>query len=287
MDTHSPMAGLNRFENVLLLVAIFGTGCPIDPKTVGEDTAADGEGDGEGDDGSASADDDGESSDDGPTVSGGSEDDASDDGEWDDCAGRACGDFCHVCDPEDPECGEPGTFTVCSPEGTCEIWENWDVDPCPGTGVEADVESTLTNVGGCYDMTVYATNEELDVALHVRVPGLASEAVASGQPIMREYVADNPEIVVELTAGSNLLAETCTDVLEDPPTLTELWRPQLGEEGGPGTVSITVEVVDDAPLADITLTDVNFHRVDYDGLDPDIQIESLVLEDVNVQLVPG
>ncbi len=278
---------------VLVALALVGTACPLDPKTVGDESATnDGEGDGEGDDGSASADD---GDDDGPTVSGGSEsgsgDDASDDGEWDDCAGKMCGAFCQVCDESDPECSLPGTFTVCTPEGTCEIWPEWDVDPCPGTGVEMGVESTLTNIGGCYDMTVYATNEDLDVALHVRAPGLASEAEQTGEPVVREYAADDPELVLELTAGSNLLAETCTDVLEDPPTIEELWRPRFWEEKGPGTVSIVVEVVatenGDIPLADITLTDVNFYRVDYDGLEPDIQIESLVLEDVNVQLVPG
>lgn len=278
------MIGLNRFTNLSILLALVGTGCPLDPKTVGEETGSASEGD----DGSATT---GDDSGDGPSVSGSSDgDDGSDDGEWDDCADRVCGESCYPCDPDDPQCGLPGTLTVCTPEGTCEIWPEWDVDPCPGTGVEADVESTLTNVGGCSDMTVWATNEELDVALHVRVLGLVAEAQKSGEPVVREYAADDPELLLELTAGSDLLAETCTDFVEVPPTIVERWRPRLWEKMGPGTVSIRVDMVStengDVPLADVTLTDVNFGRLDYEGHDPDIQIETLTLEDVDVHQQP-
>jgi hypothetical protein len=280
------MIGLNRFTRLSILLALVGTGCPLDPKTVGEETGAGSEGD----DGSATTDG-GDGDDDDPSASTSSNgDDGSDDGEWDDCADRACGESCYVCDPDDPQCGLPGTLTVCTPAGTCEIWPQWDVDPCPGTGVESDVESTLTNVGGCFDVTVYATNEDLDVALHVRALGVAAEAQKSGEPVVRAYAADDPELLLELTAGSNLLAETCTDFVEDPPTIVERWRPRFWEEQGPGTVSIRVEMVStengDVPLADITLTDVNFGRLDYDGLDPDIQIEALTFEDVDVHHQP-
>jgi hypothetical protein len=274
-----------------ILLTLVGPGCPLPAKTVGEESGAnDGEGDGEGEDDSASADDD-DGDDEAPTGSDG-DDDGSDDGEWDDCAGRECGVFCYVCDPDDPECGLPGTFTVCTPAGTCEIWGEWDVDPCPGSGVETGVESTLTNIGGCVDTTVYATTPERDVALHLHVDGLIAEAEASGAPVVREYAADDPEIELELTAGADLLALTCTDAIGDPPTIDEQWRPRFWEDKGPGTVSITVEIVateqGDVPLADVTLTGVNFGRVDeFDGLDPDIVLEQLVLEDVNVGLMPG
>jgi hypothetical protein len=289
--------------SILLALALVGPGCPLNPKTVGEESGAnDGEGDGEGEDDSGSADDDDDDGDDdGPTVSGGSGssdgseddgsvDDGNDDGAWDDCEGEVCGTYCYPCDPEDPECALPGTMTVCTPEGTCEAWGEWDVDPCPGSGVESGVETTLTNIGGCADMFVYATDSDVTVALRLYVQGIVLEAITSG-PVVREYAADDPELLLELTTGTNLLELTCNDAIENRPVIDELWRPREWEGSGPGTVSITVELVateeGSVPLADITLTGVNFGRVDFDGLDPDIVVEELVIEDVNVNFIPG
>jgi hypothetical protein len=292
--------------SIFLGLVLVGTGCPLDPKTVGEESGAnDGDGDGESEGHSASAsadDDDGDDDDDdddGSTGSDGSDDDGSDDdddggsddGAWDDCEGKVCGTYCYPCDPEDPECGLPGTMTVCTPEGTCEAWGEWDVDPCPGSGVESGVETTLTNIGGCADMFVYATDSDVTVALRLYVQGIVLEAITSGAPVVREYAADDPELLLELTTGTNLLELTCNDAIENRPVIDELWRPREWEGSGPGTVSITVALVateqGSVPLADITLTGVNFGRVDFDGLDPDIVVEELVIEDVNVNFIPG
>lgn len=263
-------------------------GCALDPKTVGQETM-DGDGSGSGEDGSASADDDG------PTASGDSGDDddgasSNDDGGvWDDCEGQACGTFCHVCNPEDPECAEPGTNTVCMPDGTCDAWPSFEDNPCPGVGVEPGVEEMLTQFGGCADMTVYASDENAEVALHIVVAGLVTEAEKSGAPVMREYEADDPAISLELTYGMLLLAETCSDFVETPPTITERWQPAQAEGGGAGTVTIEVRppTETEEARADVTLTDVNFRRADFDGLDPDIVIGELVITDVLVGWLPG
>ncbi|HET6584760.1 MAG TPA: hypothetical protein VFG69_14985 [Nannocystaceae bacterium] len=276
----------------------FLTACPLDPKTVGQETH-DGDGSGSGDDGSASADDDGASDaaddgasadDDGATSHGDGASDAADDGGvWDDCEGRVCGSYCHVCDPEDPECAEPGTNTVCLPDGTCEPWPSFDDNPCPGVGVEPGVEELLTQWGGCADMTVYATDAEVHVALHVVVSGLVAEAEDTGAPVVREYAADDPELSIELTYGSGLLAETCSDFFEEPPTIAERWRPAQAEGGGAGTVMIEVQPGSelDEPRATVTFTGVNLRRMDFDGLDPDLLIDELVISDVFVGWVPG
>ena len=38
---------------------------------------------------------------------------------WDGCAGLDCGSDCHVCDPDDPDCNQPGTPTACNDRGEC------------------------------------------------------------------------------------------------------------------------------------------------------------------------
>jgi hypothetical protein len=278
----------------LTVLALVGAACPLDPKTVGQDEGAnDGEGDGDGEDGSADDDASDDAADDAATDGDGDGDDGADDGGvWDDCADQTCGSFCHVCDPEDPECAEPGTFTVCMPDGSCEAWPSFDENPCPGVGVEPGVEDDLSNVGGCADMTVYATDPEHTVALHVRVAGIVEEAEASGAAVVREYAADDPELVLELTFGSNLLAETCTDFVDEPPMIAETWRPNPPEGAtDAGTVTITVEMVpgelEDEPRADVVLEGVNFRRADFDGLDPDIAVDSFTVTDVLVGWLPG
>jgi hypothetical protein len=38
---------------------------------------------------------------------------------WDPCAGKACGEVCQACDPEDPDCFEAGVVLFCSATGEC------------------------------------------------------------------------------------------------------------------------------------------------------------------------
>ena len=40
-------------------------------------------------------------------------------GGYDPCAGKACGDSCTVCDPNDPDCAETAVEKSCNPNGEC------------------------------------------------------------------------------------------------------------------------------------------------------------------------
>jgi hypothetical protein len=263
------------------------------PKTVGEDSgSADGDGSGSGEtsgSGDASASNDGASQSDGATSTsaddGASISESDSGGPWDDCAGKACGELCDICDPEDPNCALPGTDTVCLPSGVCDIPPE-DGQPCPGVGVEPGFEQELTGKGGCADMTVYALNADDTLALHVVVDGLVAEAEQNGSA-MHEYAADDSALTIELTYGSDLTVATCTDFARTRPTVLERWRPQPPESGDAGTVAITVQMVGDEPRASVTFTNVNFHRIGFDGIDPDIVVPSFEISDVLVGWLPG
>jgi len=267
-------------------------GCDLPSKTVGNESETDGD-----DTATDDGEDDGASSMDGPNVSVGSQDGgtltdgsgddgSNDDGAWDACGALACGEFCYPCNPDDPDCALPGTFTVCTPEGSCEPWSP-DEDPCPGTGLQPGFEQSLGQHGGCGDMTVYASDEAATIALHLDAPGLVDELETAGMPIVRMLAADDPALSLEVTTGADLLAATCTDVLGDPPAVAERWRPAAAEGGDAGTITIELELVDDLPYATVTLTNVNLRRVEFDGIDPDIAVPSLVIPDIHVGWLPG
>ena len=38
---------------------------------------------------------------------------------YDPCAGKACGDRCTLCAPDDPDCMETAEVKACNPEGNC------------------------------------------------------------------------------------------------------------------------------------------------------------------------
>lgn len=40
-------------------------------------------------------------------------------GPYDPCAGKACGDPCTLCAPDDPDCVETAVIKACDPAGTC------------------------------------------------------------------------------------------------------------------------------------------------------------------------
>jgi len=59
-------------------------------------------------------------------------------GGYDACAGKACGEFCSPCDPNDPDCAAPAVEYYCSSTGqctsspvACPVAECSDSLPCP------------------------------------------------------------------------------------------------------------------------------------------------------------
>jgi hypothetical protein len=271
-------------------VLVIAAGCALDPKTVGMGTDTDVD-DGSGSASEASDTDEPSESNTMPSVSAGSEgSDTSCEGAncaWDPCSELACGAFCDICDPNDPECALPGTFTVCTDQGTCEIWPNWDESPCPGQGLEPGFETQLTETGGCGDIVAYIANEDATQALHVRVQDLVDMAQAAGEPITVEYAGDDPAVELEVTVGSDLLVLTCTDVGSEPPPIEERWFATTPEGGDAGTITfeVTYNGEQDADVT-ITIDGVTLQR-DADVFDVPIVIEHLVLADVHVGWLPG
>lgn len=269
-------------------------GCALDPKTVGMGDTDEGSGSASEASGTESDTDPSDTDDTDPSVSGssGSDDGTCEDGAncvWEPCAELVCGAFCSLCAPWDTDCAEPGTFTVCGPEGTCEIWPEWDQDPCPGQGLQPGFESALSTTGGCADMTVYAANPDATIALQLRVDGLVAMVEESGEPVMVEYVADDPDLQLEVSFGSDLLEETCNDAVVVEPTVLEHWVAPAFDVPAPGTV--TIAVMPDAgsgPRATVTLDGVWIRR---DGpgdvFDVPMLIEHLEITDVSVGWLPG
>lgn len=267
----------------LLLITV---GCALDPKTVGMGTDTD-DGSGSASEGSATSN---EST--GPSVSGSSGDDGTCEGAncvWDPCADAVCGAFCNMCAPWDEDCSEPGTYTVCTPEGSCEPWGEWDVDPCPGVGLQPGFESELADGGGCADMTVYIANADQTVALHLQVDGLVAMAEDTGAPVMVEYAGNDPSLAIEVTFGSDLLTATCTDAVTVDPTVLEHWVAAASEDdGSAGTVAIVVTPnADTGPTATVTFDGIVLRRDDADVFDVELRVEHLVIEDVSVGWLPG
>ena len=286
-------------QSIFVALTSAMVGCALPAKTVGQGTASDSdsesgsegsEGESEGESASSmSSTDEGSS---GPSMSGGSESgECVEEGcPWEPCADAACGTFCHICAPWDVECGEPGTYTVCTPSGTCEIWENWDEEACPGQGVENGFEDSLTQTGGCSDMTVFAANADATTALHLQIAGLVAEAHTAGETIMHEYAGDDPTLAIEVTYGSDLLVNTCTDVAGNEPQATEHWITPAYDVRDYGTITISVTPDLDNPpnaTATVTFTGVPLRRNDPDIFDPNIVIESLTITDAAVGWLPG
>jgi hypothetical protein len=287
-------------RRIFAALVVVTAGCPLDPKNVGQGSATEGESESE-----TGSDSSGGSSESSISVSSsdsGSEDpsttaSSNETGEcmhegcpWEPCAGAACGTFCNLCAPWDTDCGEPGTYTVCTDSGVCEVWPEWDIDACPGQGVQPGFETSLDQVGGCSDMVAYATDADVTTAIHVRVDGLVAEAHMAGGPIMHEYAGDDPVLDVEVTFGSDLLAETCNDAVSSEPMVSEHWVPGAPRSGDAGTITIVVTPDLDSPpnaTATITFENVTLQRHDANIFDPDLVIESFAITDASVGWLPG
>jgi hypothetical protein len=286
----------------LVLLAMVGWGCVLDPKTVGQadDGAASasagcsesGGGDASNCEAESSGGSDGSASATGSASGSASGESGACDHEgcpWEPCAGLACGAFCNTCAPWDTECAEPGTFTVCVPSGECEIWPQWDQDPCPGTGLQPGFESTLQPAAGCGDMHIYAANADDTVALRLQLDGIVAEAHDAGMPIERTYAADDPLLGLEVTFGSQLTVLDCNDAPVGEPDVQEHWVASAAEVESAGEVTITVtpDGPDNEGHADVTITDLVISRDDADVLDPPITAPSIQLFDVYVGWLPG
>lgn len=293
------MLGMHlKYTGVLVIAA----GCALDPKTVGMGTDTDVE-DGSGSASEASATDD-------PSGSGSESEsvsasstspstsastDESDTGcegancAWDPgCSELACGAFCYPCNPDDPECGLPGTYTVCTDQGTCDVWPNWDEDPCPGQGLEQGFELDLGPGGGCGDMYLNARNEDDTQILIVQIDGLVAMAEAAGETIMVEYAGNDPALEITAQHGMYLESLACTDVIENDPVIEERWVASQGEDGDAGTVVITVTPTGDGYAdATVTLDGIYFVREVTDVFDVPIVLEHFEFTDVSVGWEPG
>lgn len=57
---------------------------------------------------------------------------------YDSCAGKGCGEACHVCPPDDPRCAETQELKVCTAQGKCvSLGSGFTCpmpDPCAGKG---------------------------------------------------------------------------------------------------------------------------------------------------------
>lgn len=271
-------------------------GCALPPKTVGQGTASETDSDSDsGSEGasegasSMSSTDEGSS---GPSVSAGSESgECVEEGcPWAPCADAACGTFCNLCAPWDTDCAEPGTFTVCAASGECEIWPNWDEDACPGQGLQPGFESTLSQFGGCSDMTVFAANADATIAVHLEIAGLVAQAHMTGAPVHEEMDVFDDALAIEITFGSDLLIDTCTDVAGNEVNAIEHWAPAASEGGDDGTIIIdVVPDLENPPnaTATVTFSDVTIGRTDPDIFDPQLVIEELVIQDAAVGWLPG
>jgi hypothetical protein len=90
---------------------------------------------------------------------GGENSDTGDDGgTWDPCAGKACGDACMVCPPNDPECVETGEEKACDPSGECvsdsgDLCGDGDGSSGDGDGTSGDGDGDGTTAG-CTPVTM-------------------------------------------------------------------------------------------------------------------------------------
>lgn len=282
-------------QSIFVAIASALVGCALPAKTVGQGTASDtdsGSGS-EGSEGESAASmpstDEGSS---GPSVTGGSsEGECVEEGcPWTPCEGAVCGTFCNLCAPWDTECSEPGTYTVCAASGECEIWDDWEVDACPGQGLQPGFESTMSQFGGCSDMTVYAANADATIAVQLEIAGLVQQAHMTGAPVHEEMDVLDDALAIEITFGNSLLAATCTDVSGTEVNAIEHWAPAAPEGGDNGTIFIdVVPDLDNPPnaTATVTLDNVAIGRTDPDIFDPQIVIEELTIENVLVGWLPG
>lgn len=70
------------------------------------------------------------------------------------CLGKACGDGCQLCDPNDPECVEDDVIKACDPDGVC-VAETPDL--CEGAYVPCEGKA-------CGDMCTICAPDDLECA---------------------------------------------------------------------------------------------------------------------------
>jgi hypothetical protein len=290
-------------QTIFVALASTLVGCALPPKTVGQGTASDSDSEsgseGATEGGSESAESQtsmasepstGDTSDSNVSVASTGSECLDDECPWEPCTDAACGTFCSLCAPWEDDCSEPGTYTVCAASGQCEIWENWEEDACPGEGLQSGFQDTLTQFGGCSDMTVFAANADATIAVHLQIEGLVQEAHTSGAPVHEEMDVFDERLAIEITFGSDLLVATCTDIAGNEPNAIEHWAPASSEGGDDGTIMIdVVPDLDNPPnaTATVTFSDVTIGRTDPGIFDPQLVIDELVIQDALVGWLPG
>ncbi|HVH98716.1 MAG TPA: hypothetical protein VM869_08400 [Enhygromyxa sp.] len=150
-----------------------------------------------------------------------------------------------------------------------------------GDGLPSNFIEQLTEVGGCGDVYIAATNPEATMAIMFDGAPLAATAHMLGEAQVRESVLPSADVSLTIALGS-FLDQGCNDAGQSP-ILNSQWTAVSG------TVTLTVVPVGmqqpfEVPAeATLQLTDVTFEGV---GLDP-VNINSWTVADVYVGWFPG
>lgn len=155
-----------------------------------------------------------------------------------------------------------------------------DTDP-GGSTLEEGWEATLTRVGGCSDLLVYAVNESDTIMLTVQ---FARPLQGAGFVDMTdERDLPNPNAAVTVASGERVSDLTCDDVVEGAGSVLI-----GGWAGGEGHLSLVVDYDESdtsaLPLADVTITGVRLRPTD--GSEA-VEMDDFAWTDVTVGWEPG
>lgn len=146
-----------------------------------------------------------------------------------------------------------------------------------GPSVDADVEESLTEIGGCADLYVFAVDADDEVILEVRLD--EPIAAAAGVDTSTSYVLPDPAVELTLSVGQRVSDVSCDDVAENGgPQIDEEWVAVSGD------AALAIHHPADLdPQADVTLTGVVLESPDGEQ----ITVESFSWEDITVGWFAG
>lgn len=141
--------------------------------------------------------------------------------------------------------------------------------------------ATLTDVGGCSDLVVYASNPEDTVLLRFDHDGAVAEALAAGEALTTTLVLPDPDTSLVVQVGEKIADAMCTDVIiNGGPTVHEEWAATSGE----ATLTVRADGTDGwKSRADLTLTDVRFAS----EAGEEAALGDFAVTDISVGWLPG
>lgn len=157
-----------------------------------------------------------------------------------------------------------------------------------GPTLTSGFENDFTEISGCGDLFVYATNPEETIMLVADLDGpiaAAKEELAlaatGGEPVMREVALPDPFADVQVEIGRDVADAACDDVIENGgPRVTEIW------EASGGSVRVVVTPSEEPgvdPSADVFLTNILLVSPDGDS----VTVDSFEWEAVSAGWFPG